>query len=1124
MRFHFLSIGILLTVFAIPTLRAESVPASTMREKICLNGVWKFNAAGTSETEIPKTGWSKIRIPSTWIGHGSGNFSISSADTASPHAWFARAFFVPASWNDGRRIKLKFLALDYAHAVYVNGKLIDRYKSMRFCFDVDITAAVKFGQDNDLAVWVQRKDDKDVEAGIIRSVYLTSVPAVHVEYSHAMPSVEKMTLTVRTRVKNEDKVKRSVTVQPAVNDNGKTVLTLPAKTIMLEPGQSSEVETAASWKDPVLWGFGIYGKPYLYHLRTQLSGPSVADVQYDRFGFREFKTKGPKFYLNGKHFFIKGDLISRFWPVTENPDYLATYYQVMRSANMNFQRLHSHTPRNFDSHYWYQVGDELGHLVEAQLDLTREKCDDPEHLALWTAYVNENFNHPSLVMWCPNNESIRPGYSTDLAQAKTVMPPWNRLASHIRKLDPTRIVDFHDGRALFAGVQLGVFDRANYMTFNIHPYGSLGQELERAKREVAFDGSVPIFVGEVFPFPANIDMIANPAGTYFEQRRRGTYWAEGIPDIIRHGADGFVLCALEDVGFLGYSSLKEFHLGPWSDYLLVRDETKPDKPVVGSREVMVKVRWPSLSGEGTKCEIIAPHCGATGGAGGYGFNYNWFDSTRPMFYSNVTDRMLKNTVHQIDGRDEPTLGPKRAPEVIVAFGIQGKPVEGAYVSLIPLAGQAIPSSVATDPDGTAWFHLWDTGRYLARAEYQGKTVEKNIDVTDRPALTGKAGYDYITWVDLGGIDIAARKAELTKGAEFTHGTIRRPEELLYGDMEYWASDSQAAGWQPGGKREAGIKHSGEYSVKLTGDLDQLVTQVKMTPGKKYKLSGWIYKGAGNNYGCIGIRNGKWDWMIKLDGDTKPGIWKHVQAEYVAKGGEFYFYCFNYYMGKEGVCYFDDISLTELPSKLVLPAFQPGPFKPGDDGFIRDWLILGPLPNMLLKKPTGNEFVGFRTDDLAKYGGEANVQPKYGKKHKIQYPPDGLWIDGEETLAWRDLHGGHMVVLNNVLLPERGITIVPPVNVSAYLACWIDSPADRKVTLAVGSDDCHKIWLNGKLVAALETERGAAPDQNFYPVELKKGRNLLMAKVFQSVGDWQFYLRFLDDRKKPVTDLTITLTP
>ena len=87
-----------------------------------------------------------------------------------------------------------------------------------------------------------------------------------------------------------------------------------------------------------------------------------------------------------------------------------------------------------------------------------------------------------------------------LPVAEKVMPAWNRLATHIRKLDPTRIVDFHYGYCLFAGVQMGVFDRENYMTFNHHPYGNLVADVAREKRRVGFDDSVPVLIGEIFNF------------------------------------------------------------------------------------------------------------------------------------------------------------------------------------------------------------------------------------------------------------------------------------------------------------------------------------------------------------------------------------------------------------------------------------------------------------------------------------------------------------------------------------------------------------------------------------------------------------------------------------------------
>jgi hypothetical protein len=99
-----------------------------------------------------------------------------------------------------------------------------------------------------------------------------------------------------------------------------------------------------------------------------------------------------------------------------------------------------------------------------------------------------------------------------------------------------------------------------------------------------------------------------------------------------------------------------------------------------------------------------------------------------------------------------------------------------------------------------------------------------------------------------------------------------------------------------------------------------------------------------------------------------------------------------------------------------------------------------------------------------------------------------------------------------------------VYVSAYLACRVESPEDRKGLLAVGSDDAHKLWLNGQPVGGLEIERASEPDQDLYPVELKKGKNLLLVKILQSIGGWECYVRFLNSEKKPMTDLNIVLEP
>ena len=1104
---------------AFPAQAADNIPLG-QRQKICLNGVWDFAAAGTSATEIPTDGWGELRVPSSWVGYGPVNFSVSSADAAANHAWFRRTFFVPKDWSDGRRVKLLFLDLDWAHKVFVNGDLVDEYPAMRLCFEVDITSHVKFGEDNVLTVWTAKSGDDDMEGGIVRSVYLTSVPAVHVEYSHALPSVKDMTLTVKTRVKNEDAVARTVTVKPAVRDNGTTVIELPQVSAEIEPGQSVELETAAPWKDPVLWGFGPYGRPYLYHLSTRIDGDAVADQTFDRFGFREFRTEGAKFLFNGKEYFVKGDLISRAWPVTEDPSFVAAWYQTFRSANINFQRLHGHHGKCFESHYWYQVGDELGHLVEAQLNLTRPAQDDPEHLKLWTTYVNYHFNHPSLVMWCPDNESVR--LEQIMEDPETTLPPWNRLAGHVRGLDPTRIVDFHYGWSLFAGVHLGLFDRENFMTFNTHPYGNLQADLQKQKKSVEFDDSVPTLIGEVYNFPSAIDMLGDPAGSFVEQRRRGEYWASNIAKLAEVGAAGTILCSLEASGFVGYTKPGQYFLGPWSDRCLIRDETKPDKPPVAERICRVKVRWPSLSGEGTKSEVTTPYSGSAAGRGGYGDGINWFDPTVPIFRPCVTDRMVAQAYGKIGG-EEPKLGPHRAVEVVVCYGREGQPVKGAYVHLVPEYGQATPDAVATDADGTAWLRLWDTGNYTAVVEDKGERFEKPLTIEKRPELTGQAGYGHLVWVDFGGIDVAKRQTELAQPAEFTDFTLRSRDELLTGgDMEYWLSDNQACGWQQSGQQEKQNVKSGKYSARLTGNLDQMVRLIQMTPGHLYRISGWIYKKSGNNYGCIGIRDGKWDWLLKLDGSTEPDTWQYVQNDYRAVGGERYFYCFNYYMDEAGECLFDDISVQVVDEKQEATPFQPGPFEVGDDGFVGHWLICGPFPNLLVEEGESSAFLGHRQDLLKDHGGEATARPAYGQTVTAQFPEGGAWLEGQEVLTWRDVHGGQMFSFQNLALPSRGITAQPPTLVCAYAACIIESPVARKVKVAVGSDDGNKVFLNGKLVGENEVMRAAEADQDIYPAELKQGENILLVKIFQHIGGWEFCLRFLDEQNKPVRDLKIKL--
>lgn len=82
--------------------------------------------------------------------------------------------------------------------------------------------------------------------------------------------------------------------------------------------------------------------------------------------------------------------------------------------------------------------------------------------------------------------------------------------------------------------------------------------------------------------------------------------------------------------------------------------------------------------------------------------------------------------------------------------------------------------------------------------------------------------------------------------------------------------------------------------------------------------------------------------------------------------------------------------------------------------------------------------------------------------------------------------------------------------AAYAMGEIVAPGKKTVLLAVGSDDGVKVWHNGKVVHENWIPRGLVPDQDVFPIELKKGSNQIVIKVQDIAGGWGFTARILDD--------------
>ena len=173
----------------------------------------------------------------------------------------------------------------------------------------------------------------------------------------------------------------------------------------------------------------------------------------------------------------------------------------------------------------------------------------------------------------------------------------------------------------------------------------------------------------------------------------------------------------------------------------------------------------------------------------------------------------------------------------------------------------------------------------------------------------------------------------------------------------------------------------------------------------------------------------------------------------------------------------------------------------DEGFIQRFLVLAPIP-----MPDGQS--GAEALDKEQVKEEAKLKAKAGTKVKV----------GNKDLTWKEVTCKDFLLDFNELL---GAQVEDSV---AYAVTYIVAPEELKnIKMKTGSDDQVKVFLNGKEVLKISDARPAEKDQDTTEVTLKKGVNVLVAKVVNEKVDWSFCVRFTDKDDKPLTKLTSRTT-
>ena len=149
-------------VKAVWDLNAAYHETTPTRERICINGLWRWQPAEMKSDQPPTANWGYFKVPGCWPGITDYMQKDSQTVYAHPSwkgeplrgvtaAWHEREITIPNNWA-GRRISLATDYLNSFAAVYVDGKKVGE---MQFpSGEVDLTAACPAGSKHVLSLLV----------------------------------------------------------------------------------------------------------------------------------------------------------------------------------------------------------------------------------------------------------------------------------------------------------------------------------------------------------------------------------------------------------------------------------------------------------------------------------------------------------------------------------------------------------------------------------------------------------------------------------------------------------------------------------------------------------------------------------------------------------------------------------------------------------------------------------------------------------------------------------------------------------------------------------------------------------------------------------------------------------
>lgn len=431
-----------------------------------------------------------------------------------PAVWYQRKIVIASEWKK-KRIKLHFGAVDYHATVWINGIEVGQHKGgyTPFCFDI----TDNLNKDENILTLCAKDDirngkqprgkqssnfysqgcDYSRTTGIWQTVWLEAVDEICIDNLKFTPLVNECAVEVEIVTSN---AADSASIEVLFNNRQ-----MAKKEVTFDGCRSISI---INLKESHLWSAG-QGNLYDINIEIKDDG-KVTDSVQSYFGLRSVTWDKKGIKINDEYIFQRLVLDQGFYPdgiYTAPTDYdLKKDIQLSMDMGFNGARL---TEKIFEPRYLYHA-DKMGYLCWGEhgnwgLDITT--TDALKHfLPEWMEAVNRDYNHPSIVGWCPFNETWdRP---RDCQNANIAIPQEDDVLRFVyyvtKEMDKTRPVIDTSGNY---HVITDIFDVHNYNQ-NAEKFADLFKGLEN---------------GDVYnPYPERQKYDGQP---YFVSEYGGIWWA-----------------------------------------------------------------------------------------------------------------------------------------------------------------------------------------------------------------------------------------------------------------------------------------------------------------------------------------------------------------------------------------------------------------------------------------------------------------------------------------------------------------------------------------------------------------------------------------------------------------------